>query len=83
MSRRMTEDAFLEDRIGHSVAIYLVTGIKLLGKLDDHDCEVVFLRPHGLRAAETQMISKHALSTIQIVGKESLRAIGLKITEKP
>lgn len=64
MKTRITEDAFLEERIGQAVAIYLINGIRLVGVLDDHDCHVVFLRPQGGRTHELQMISKEAISTV-------------------
>jgi RNA chaperone Hfq len=64
MRSRITEDAFLDERIGKSVAIYLINGIKLLGSLRDYDAEVVFLRPHDAPDGGTEMISKAAISTI-------------------
>jgi len=41
------------------VAIYLVNGIKLLGKIESFDQYVVLLR-----GMTTQMIYKHAISTV-------------------
>ena len=64
MTIRMTEDSFLEQRIGDAVAIYLINGIKLLGILQGHDTEVVFLMPHDVDDFLSQMISKAAISTI-------------------
>jgi len=64
MKSRITEASFLEDRIGGSVAIYLINGIKLLGVLADHDLDVVFLRPQDESDRGMQMISKTAISTI-------------------
>lgn len=64
MKTRMTEDAFLEARIGQPVAIYLINGIKLLGTVRDHDKEVVFLHPHDAHDDGTEMVSKAAISTI-------------------
>lgn len=42
-----------------SVAIYLVNGVKLQGKIDSFDQFVVLLR-----STVTQMVYKHAISTI-------------------
>ncbi len=64
MSSRITEDAFLEERIGKSVAIYLINRIRLVGSLRGYDTEVVFLRPHDAADGGTEMISKAAISTI-------------------
>lgn len=64
MTKQLTEESFLADLIGSHVAIYLVTGIRLLGVLSAQDDEAVFLRPHGARTSEVQMIYKLAISTI-------------------
>jgi sRNA-binding regulator protein Hfq len=61
----MTEDAFLEARIGQPVAIYLINGIKLLGTLRGHDAEVLFLSPRDAHDGTTEMmVSKAAISTV-------------------
>jgi len=58
---QILQDPFLnklrKERI--HVAIYLVNGIKLLGKIESFDQYVVLLR-----GITTQMIYKHAISTI-------------------
>jgi host factor-I protein len=41
------------------VSIFLVSGIKLHGVIDDHDQEVIMLK-----SATTQMVFKHAISTV-------------------
>ena len=64
MTTRMTEEVFLNRRIGRSVAIYLINGIKLVGTLRDHDTDVVFLASRDEVDIQTQMISKAAISTI-------------------
>lgn len=50
-------NALRKERI--PVAIYLVNGIKLQGRVDSFDQFVVFLRNTG-----NQMVYKHAISTI-------------------
>lgn len=70
MTIKITEESFLDERIGRSVAIYLINGIKLLGVLMDHDLDVVFLRPHGENDGGIQMLSKTAISTVVSVPAE-------------
>ena len=55
------QDAFLETLKQEKtpVAIFLVNGIKLLGQIEDYDAGVVLLRN-----VSTQIIFKHAISTI-------------------
>jgi len=50
-------NALRKERIG--VSIYLVNGVKLQGKVDSFDQFVVLLRSNV-----TQMVYKHAISTI-------------------
>lgn len=47
---------------GSQVAIFLVNGIRLLGKIEAFDRYVVVLRS----SAGTQAIYKHAISTVQV-----------------
>jgi host factor-I protein len=58
---RELKDLFLsslsEERV--SVSIYLVNGIKLQGQIDSFDAEVIMLKSNV-----TQMVYKHAISTI-------------------
>lgn len=55
------QDPFLNAlrKEGISVAIYLVNGIKLQGQVESFDAYVVFLKNNV-----TQMVYKHAISTI-------------------
>jgi len=55
------QDTFLETlkQERTPVAVFLVNGIKLLGHIEDYDSEVVLLRN-----VSTQIIFKHAISTI-------------------
>ena len=55
------QDAFLETLKQEKtpVAIFLVNGIKLLGRIEDYDAGVVLLRN-----VSTQLILKHAISSI-------------------
>lgn len=64
MTTKITEEVFLNQRIGRAVAIYLINGIKLLGTLRDHDTDVVFLTSRDAIDSQPQMISKTAISTI-------------------
>ncbi len=50
-------NALRKERI--SVSVYLVNGVKLQGKIDSFDQFVVLLR-----SSVTQMVYKHAISTI-------------------
>lgn len=50
-------NALRKERIG--VSVYLVNGVKLQGKIDSFDQFVVLLR-----SSVTQMVYKHAISTI-------------------
>lgn len=64
MTTRITEESFLNQRIGQLVAIYLINGIKLLGHLQDYDTDVVFITSRDATDSQPQMISKTAISTI-------------------
>lgn len=64
MTEELTEDSFLRDRTSQCVHIYLLSGIKLIGLLEGHHSDVVFLRQQGARSNDVQMISKCAISTI-------------------
>lgn len=64
MANQLTEDSFFDSRIQRAIQVYLINGIKLVGVLQGHHADVVFLLPHGARAEDMQMISKCAISTI-------------------
>lgn len=64
MTMRMTEDAFLDQRIGQPITIFLISGLKLVGTLLSFDLDVIFLRPHDAQEGGVQMILKSAISTI-------------------
>ena len=55
------QDAFLEALCTEKIAtsVYLVNGIKLQGQVESFNEEIVMLKSHV-----TQMIYKHAISTI-------------------
>lgn len=55
------QDKFLSDltNSGEQVAVFLINGIKLHGIIDTFDEHVIFLKN-----AITQMIFKHAVSTV-------------------
>lgn len=55
------QDSFLDKlaKDGSNVSIFLVNGIKLQGKIDSFDQYVVILKN-----ATSQMVYKHAISTI-------------------
>jgi sRNA-binding regulator protein Hfq len=64
MTTRITEDSFLEERIGRPITVYLVNGIKLGSMiLYGYDVEVVFLRPEAAHEG-VMMVTKQAISTI-------------------
>jgi host factor-I protein len=50
-------DALINDKV--AVSVYLVNGIKLQGQIDSYDQYVVLLR-----GSVTQVVYKHAISTI-------------------
>ena len=61
MPKDQLQNAFLSQlkKEGGLVSIFLVNGIKLHGTVDDYDDEVILLK-----SATTQMIFKHAVSTV-------------------
>jgi len=59
-----TEDAFLAERIGKPVAIFLINGLCLRGILKSFDSRVALLKPLDARDSETEMIFATAISTI-------------------
>ncbi len=65
MTARTTEEKFLNARIGHPVAVFLISGLRLTGTLIDADDHAIFLRAHGSRLSVDQMIYKLAISTIE------------------
>ena len=60
-TKEQLQDAFLGQlkKEGVLVSIFLVSGIKLHGTIDDYDDQVILLK-----SATTQMIFKHAISTV-------------------
>jgi len=66
MTRKLTEPAFLGHRVTRPIYVYLMSGIKLQGKLESEDADAIFLRPHGGREVDVQMIYKWAISTIML-----------------
>lgn len=58
---QMLQDNFLAQLKADAtpVSIFLVNGIKLHGVIDDYDAQVIMLK-----SATTQMIFKHAISTV-------------------
>ncbi|MFY7697330.1 MAG: RNA chaperone Hfq [Legionella sp.] len=61
MSAKMLEDSFLSRLVNQKVpvSIFLVNGIKLHGMIDNFDQQVIMLK-----SSITQMIYKHAISTV-------------------
>lgn len=59
----LTEDAFLDDRVGKPTSIFLINGLHLRGTLVGFDSDVLFLRPHDTEDGALQMISKQAIAT--------------------
>lgn len=61
MSKSQLQDEFLThlQSSGENVAVFLINGIKLHGIIDKFDQEVLFLKN-----AVTQMVYKHAISTV-------------------
>jgi len=63
-----SEQSFI-DRINKddNIVVYLATGVKLVGTLLGHDEFTISISGKG---AASQMIYKHAITTIAIYGKE-------------
>ena len=61
MAQQSLQDTFLNDfrKNATPVSIYLISGIKLQGKIDSFDQFTVFLKSNVV-----QMIYKHAIATI-------------------
>lgn len=61
MSSNKLQDAFLEQLCKEKtpVSVFLINGIKLHGMVDDFDEHVIMLKN-----AVTQMVYKHAISTV-------------------
>jgi host factor-I protein len=61
MPKLELQDEFLKglQDSGENVAVFLINGIKLHGMIDKFDHEVLFLKN-----AVTQMVYKHAISTV-------------------
>ena len=61
MPKDQLQDAFLSQLKKEAVlvSIFLVNGIKLHGTIDDYDDQVILLK-----STTTQMIFKHAVSTV-------------------
>lgn len=61
MAQKQLQDSFLESlkQAQTPVSIFLMSGIKLHGIIDDYDTEVIMLK-----GIVTQMIFKHAISTV-------------------
>lgn len=57
---------------GETVAVFLINGIKLHGIIDKVDGEVIFLKN-----AVTQMVYKHAISTV-VPGAHARAHVGAK-----
>jgi host factor-I protein len=59
------QQEFLEQlqKSGETVAVFLMNGIKLHGVIDKYDDDVLFLKN-----AVTQMVFKHAISTVVPAG---------------
>jgi sRNA-binding regulator protein Hfq len=65
MTTRITEDTFLDARIGHPITIYLINGIKLTGMiLEGHDVDAIFLLQADEMQDGTMMVAKQAISTV-------------------
>ena len=56
------EGLFLEALVGSPVSVFLITGIQLKGMLSSCGERVVTVE----RAGHTQMVYKHAISTIRL-----------------
>ncbi len=63
MTTTITQTRFLRGLTEHSVVVYLLNGIKLMGILGGDDADAIFLRPHDSRD-ELMMVMKQAISTI-------------------
>lgn len=61
MSEKKLQDSFLESlhKEQAPVSIFLLSGIKLHGTIENYDDEIIMLK-----GAITQMIFKHAVSTV-------------------
>ncbi len=61
MAQKQLQDAFLEalQKDQTPVSIFLMSGIKLHGTIDSYDSDIIMLK-----GAITQMIFKHAISTV-------------------
>ncbi|MDP3562449.1 MAG: RNA chaperone Hfq [Legionellaceae bacterium] len=61
MSKKQLQDSFLESLCNDNipVSIFLISGIKLHGAIEDFDEHVIMLK-----GTITQMIFKHAISTV-------------------
>jgi host factor-I protein len=57
---------------GSQVAVFLVNGIRLIGRIDSFDQRLVMLRSN----AGTQAIYKHAISTVQVDAGRSASVVG-------
>ena len=77
MKIRISEDEFLEARIGQPATIYLINGIKLNGILAGHDLEAVFMQLQDENSREIQMIFKQAISTILTLPASSKHPLGV------
>jgi host factor-I protein len=60
-TNHVLQDAFLEDlqKEKAPVSVFLINGIKLHGVIDSYDEHVIMLK-----SAVTQMVYKHAVSTV-------------------
>jgi len=67
-SSKSLQDKFLDGLAGNNCNIYLVNGIRLIGKLLDHDKYVLLLQ--GGKDSATQLVYKHAVSTVAPVSAQ-------------
>jgi sRNA-binding regulator protein Hfq len=76
ISHRTTETSFLDGHVSRRevVNIFLCSGTKLIGILESHDTEALFLRELTGRGGRVQMVYKTNVSTVcPIAVKPSIR----------
>jgi host factor-I protein len=71
MAKNGLQQEFLDhlQKSGETVAVFLMNGIKLHGVIDKFDEDVLFLKN-----AVTQMVFKHAISTVVPAGTHPQRS---------
>ena len=69
------QNQFLDDMVAanKTIAIYLVSGIKLVGRIIGYDAYAILLK-HEV----PQMVHKHAIATIMPVAAVNSRSVGAK-----